>query len=182
MMIRISRPQIRVNLAINRRPSIVLKDTAEEGAQLPMSTVDESVVSFRLFGDDLEPDLVTAKLALTPSSANAKGTPFGGRSRGHYQTGVWLLDSQLPKEAELNDHLQWLLDRLEPRIEEITEMRNMGYGTDFYCSLFMFREQAGIELTPEILSGIAALGAVLGLSMNCFEDDVSNSNGNDVID
>lgn len=79
---------------------------------------ERTFATFRVAGDNLVPDDLTAVLGIHPTQAYAKGQRYsrGPRSpdlRG--RTGVWLLSSDgQVKSNHLTDHIEWLLNRIAP--------------------------------------------------------------------
>jgi len=131
-------------------------------------------VSFRFTSDALDPRLVTQELGITPESAHRKGavTLIRGVPRGRRATGVWIMSSQLPDSAFLDQHLKALLTVLEPKAKAIQELKDKGYAPEFYCGLFLEDWNEGTTLSPDTLGRIAALGAQLGLDVyNVAEED-----------
>lgn len=134
-----------------------------------MAEIHEVHVSFRLSSDSLDPNVVTGQLGLTPTNAFAKGemSPPGrvtGRSFIH-RTGGWRLESPLPRSAELDDHLRALLDLLSAKAPIIRGYKDQAFTVDFFCGLFLNSFNERLELPPETLARVAALGATLSLDI-----------------
>jgi hypothetical protein len=130
--------------------------------------VDRTVASFSLWGDTLDPDVVTAALQRAPSRAFKKGDPTPSTHRNpnlYRQRGTWQLTSTLPREVPLDRHLRHLLDQLSPHAIQIQAFVRDGYEAEFFCGLFLERWNRGSGLRPSTLSRIAALGASLGLDI-----------------
>lgn len=131
----------------------------------------EVEVSFRIFGEDLDPDAVTNVLGIRPDSAVRKGEErdlkVGSRviHLRPARQGMWSISSKLPPDNPLEEHLQGLLALLEPKAEVIRGLAESGCSVDFFCGLFLRDYNDGVTLPPELLSGIAALGAELGLDI-----------------
>jgi uncharacterized protein DUF4279 len=124
--------------------------------------------SFRLIGDRIDPDAVTRATGLTPSRSHKHGElmPSGDRV---WRRGVWSLDSEdaaFDRGTELEDHLSWLLDRLEPHADALHQlMAERGLKADFLCGCFIEGFQAGLELSAETLMRIGRLQASIGLDI-----------------
>jgi hypothetical protein len=134
------------------------------GGDLP----DRKHASFRVTGADLSPGRITAATGLTPDIAYRRGDarPNGTIAQ---RRGQWSIDSSPPLDKHgnhLEDHLRWLLGRLEPNAAAIRRIcEEDGLVSDFYCGYFMGQANSGFEISPEILAGIASLGAILGLDI-----------------
>jgi hypothetical protein len=122
-------------------------------------------VTFRLFGDSLDPKAVSAQLGVEPSYAHAKGDLVPSRqARIHRRSvGTWQLASAAGDGATLEAHLSDLLDRLPA--DGVRSVTAVGYQADFFCGLFLDVSNEGLILTPETLGRIASLGATLGLDI-----------------
>jgi hypothetical protein len=122
--------------------------------------------SFRLFGDSLRPALATERLGITPAHAHAKGDLQPRNRNRPYRTGTWIIDSALPFDRPLDDHVSHLLDRLEPVTEQILEFESLGCRADFLCA-FDFSENTGggVSLEAETISRMAAIHAEFSLSI-----------------
>ncbi len=134
-----------------------------------MGKVSEVDVSFRLFHDSLNPAEVTAQLGLTPTAAYAKGEmsppgPVTGRSYRR-RTGMWRLQSPLPRAAERDDHLRALLEQLDAKASRIQAFKDKGVTVDFFCGLFLGDVNEGLGRPPETLARVAALSAMLDLDI-----------------
>jgi hypothetical protein len=119
---------------------------------------------------------VTAALGITPSFGHAKGDPFPKRPGRLHETGVWGLQSPLEETVDLEEHLLWLLDALEPRLDELRRLEAAtACRLDFYCSYFCADASCGFDVPPSTLSRIAALGATFGVSFWASADAWGNA-------
>jgi hypothetical protein len=133
--------------------------------------VDRTRASFRISGDTLDPERITARLGLQPTRAFAKGdlSPPGRVTGRKYRrrVGLWSLQSPLPTTASLDDHLSHLLDQLDPHADAVGALVREGYQADFFCGCFLEAFNRGMELPATTLRRIAALEATLGLDIYC---------------
>ena len=127
-----------------------------DSSDMPMPT---SRVSLRIFSPELNPDLVTQTLNLTPDRSHHIGDYIDKSKRATYKHGMWGIHSKLSKEESFAAHLENLLLILEPRQEEILKLGE-DHTVDFYCGLF---SHIGFDLSPDILKRIANLGATLSV-------------------
>jgi hypothetical protein len=79
--------------------------------------------------------------------------------------GGWILESSLPRSAELEAHLVWLLDRLEPVARCVRSFQERGYQVDFCCGYFQWSGQCGPVLSPQLLARLGAFGVELGIDI-----------------
>jgi hypothetical protein len=128
-------------------------------------TISESRVAFRVVGDFLDPDIVTASLGVTPTHAHRKGQLMSHHSERCYHTGVWLLESTLLETEPVDEQLHQIMGMLSSRANSIQQLIAEGLKAEFYCSYFFNREQGGVlELSPETLAELASMRIPLGIS------------------
>jgi hypothetical protein len=139
---------------------------------------DHKLASFRLRGDALNPDAITRATGLTPHRAHRKGDHRPSSDRRleagrpelpPWRSGLWSLHSEsaLPRtDNHLEDHLNWLLDQLEPVVEVVKQFcADDDLTADFFCGYFMHQSNSGFALNTRTLSRIVALGATLGVDI-----------------
>jgi hypothetical protein len=138
-------------------------------AEPPSEQQDEVRACVRFGAPDLDPDAVTVALGLAPTEAHRRGEPRRTRRATitgkppTYRVGIWWLDSPLPTSATVQEHVEWLLDRLEPRAEEVRKIAATGIKPDFFVSVLPLSTQFGFELSPEVMRRIAALNIWFGV-------------------
>lgn len=126
---------------------------------------DVKKASFRLCSDELDPETITHATGLVPDRAHRKGEPRESKTGRHpiWRSGLWLIDSSTAlstSAAPLEEHVKWLLDRLEPSGDQLRVVcREQGLVGDFYCGYFMHQWNSSIGLDPQTLGRIAALNA-----------------------
>ena len=127
-------------------------------------------VSYRLTGNDLDPDSITELVGLEPRTAYRKGElrtfPDGSFGAPH-RFGMWSMSTEglVARTEDLDRHLVWLLDRLEPAGEQLRALVDGGYRADFFCGCFMGGWNSGWEVPAGILERIGQLGARIGLDI-----------------
>lgn len=128
-------------------------------------------VSFRFIGPQVNPGLVTSRLAITPSFAHEKGDPMPKYPGRRYSTGYWGLDSSLPETEAIEAHLSYLLDLIEPKAAAIRTLLSPGCRGDFYISYFTDSPQGSLELSPELAQRVGRLRLGITVSIYCSVDD-----------
>jgi Domain of unknown function (DUF4279) len=138
-----------------------------------MAEIDRASASFRLFGDTLNPEVVSEQLGMAPSSAGAKGESRPSRKKSpplRWRTGSWILESRLPQSSKLDEHLRDLLDRLEAHAATIRGFVAQGYRADIFCGCFLDASNEGTLLQPDTIRLLGLLGVPLGLDIYCLCD------------
>jgi hypothetical protein len=127
-------------------------------------TCEETEASFRMFHEMLNPSEISRLLNLEPSDSYRKGDIVGriGRPRPF---GAWLLSTEeVVQSRDLRRHLDWLVDHLIDRVDELHHLREHGYRMDVYCK-WVSGGQGGPTLSPRNMEGLSALGLKLGIEV-----------------
>ncbi|WP_326564993.1 DUF4279 domain-containing protein [Amycolatopsis rhabdoformis] len=118
----------------------------------------QTSATFRLGGDrGASARAVTDLLELAPTFAAEAGERVGRRSSAVRATALWSLTSPVGDEAELSDHLTWLLDRLEPKTGELWQLADRGYSADWFCAAASHAAEHAVELDRALLVRLVAL-------------------------
>jgi hypothetical protein len=113
-------------------------------------TARAAYASVRVFGDLLDPLDVTRALRLPPDRVYRNGEPRIARRRdglvhegAPYQQGLWAMCSERwVGSTELDVHIRWLLDQLEPRAAELQRLLEAGASGGIFCHSAGTSEQA----------------------------------------
>jgi Domain of unknown function (DUF4279) len=88
---------------------------------------DRVVAELLIYGDELEPDVLSERLGISPSRSKRRGqitTNSLGRSR-IAKVGMWFLSSENNVESkELRRHLDWLISQLRDLVSELRVLQN----------------------------------------------------------
>lgn len=124
----------------------------------------EKEIQASLFIYDGEPEKITRMLGVQPSIAHRKGDVWqlGSNHKDsplRHGTDVWVLDSPLPKSAEEDEHIEWLLSKIRPHTAAMREVGKKYYAMiSFTCFYYEYRQ--GIRLEKETLKELADLNIV----------------------
>ena len=131
--------------------------------KLPMDVDDDgkwSRTCIRIFGETLQPEEIEAKLGLKATRTHVKGQPRSRRYNVPWRHSLWLLESPLSDDHDMADHLKWLLDRLEPRLDVIRTL-SAEYRVGLMCGFSSGSGQGGFTLDSTTLGRTAKLGVPL---------------------
>lgn len=123
-----------------------------------------SKASLRIFSEELLPDEVGAVLGLRATSVHVKGEPRSRHHKDVWRDSFWYLASPLGDERVMGDHLNWLLDSLEPRMDAVMKLSET-CRIDLFCGFSSENGQGGFTLDPATLARIARLGVPLILDL-----------------
>ena len=122
-----------------------------------------SHASLRIFGEALQPDEVGAALGIEASYVHLKGQRHG-RNGPAWRESAWLLQSPLGKEHGLDEHIKWLLERIEDKVDVVRKLCGE-YRIDVFCGFSSGCGQGGFTLDSKTLERIAKLGVSLALDL-----------------
>jgi hypothetical protein len=138
-----------------------------------MAKIQETKVSLRFSGDDLDPQELTERLGAMPSSAAVKGetlTSASGRERVA-KTGKWLLrvEAAAPDE-EFQEQVTRLFEQLTSD-HDIWRDLSRRFAGNLFVGLFLGCSNEGVEIEPETVNAIAARGLELGFDIYAPSDE-----------
>lgn len=120
--------------------------------------------SLVIAGETLQPDEIGYRLGLTPTRTRLRGEPRSPNSKLVWNHSSWQLDSQLSDNREPVDHLNSLLDLLEPKSSAIKEVVGE-FHVEIFCGFSSENGQGGFTLGPAMLGRLARLGIPLTLDL-----------------
>lgn len=140
-----------------------------------MADVSRTRASLRIFGDDLDPDEISALLGAPPTLSGKKGEVRVDQ-RGVEQiatTGRWLLRVASRQPGDLDGQLVELLSPLTP---DTAVWRSLvaRFKADIFCGLFLKEMNQGFELRPETLEMIGSRGLPLGFDIYSAPPEETN--------
>lgn len=127
--------------------------------------MDATSVSLRFFGDDLDPDQVSEKLGVSPTSARRKGDVMRHDDLEHVApTGSWLLSSERQSHNRLEAQIVSLFERLTSDLSVWRELTSK-YKADLFCGLWSEAWNRGLELSADVTRAMADRGLALGFDV-----------------
>jgi hypothetical protein len=118
-----------------------------------------------LSGTALQPEDVTARLGIAPSHSHQIGDPHGSRGL-LYPNSIWILSSRNhATSTDLEEHIAWILDQIEPRQEAFMAIRGALPTADVFCMAVSRYSHSGLEFSPRLMGRLATLGLALGLDI-----------------
>ncbi len=108
-----------------------------------------SSAGIRIIGQKLELEDISRELGLVPSHVHRAGEldKFGEP----YTQDMWLLESPLGKRSELDSHLKWLVQQLEPGFGYLKTIKSQSK-IDVFCG-YTGIDDGGLSLSPEAGDG-----------------------------
>lgn len=138
-----------------------------------MPVLHHSLVTLRFFGDDLNPDEITALLGASPTAAHHKGQQFTGSRPGAVRiarTGSWRLNAARREPEDLEAQIFEILDQLT---SDLAAWQSLApFRPDLFCGLFMASGNDGVSLSPRAMLALGQRGIELGLDIYDAEEEV----------
>ena len=123
---------------------------------------NETIASLRVHSETLSPDDISTTLGKTPTSIGEKGALMspGNPASHRRETSLWLLESDLPRSVELEDHIAHLLTFIEAHSVQFSRIR-AHCETDIFCGFFSHQSQGHFYLDVKLMNRLVALNADL---------------------
>ena len=125
-------------------------------------------VSLVLRGEELDPQMITEMLGITPRRSFKRGDQRGRDNKDKkWSYGFWMFESAGQIESlNLKMHIIWLLEQLEPAKPNLLEIsRNDAFDAKISCFWIMPSTNEVLTIDPELLSRIAALNIRIELDI-----------------
>lgn len=124
-----------------------------------MGQLQKSTATLGFYGDDLDPDEITALLGVTPTVGVAKGgswlTSLGGEKVAH--TGSWRIEANPCEPEDLNGQIEALLSSITADLDAWLTLTRRFRGVIF-CGLWLKTHNQGLELRADMLGLLAERG------------------------
>ncbi|KXU95246.1 hypothetical protein AB839_13210 [Stenotrophomonas sp. DDT-1] len=147
-----------------------------------MTIFHHSLLTLRLFGDDLNPAEITALLGANPTAAHHKGQQLTGNQPDAVRiarTGSWQLDAERREPEDLEAQIFEILDQLTGDLAVWQSLAR--FRPDLFCGLFMGSSNDGVSLSPRVLLALGERGIELGLDIYEADEEVRNAQRQKVI-
>lgn len=129
-----------------------------------MAGISRVSVSLRVFGEELEPDEVSALLGHQPTRFHRKGDLSTQGGSSVEPTGAWILDSVLSEKAEIEEHVEALLSLISNDSDEWANLTQR-FSASILCSVFLDQYNEGFELSPRLTQSMAERGLVIAFDI-----------------
>ena len=121
--------------------------------------------AFCVYGDTLQPEELNRNLGIQASNSGLKGEHQSKYPRARpLRTSIWILNSPLDDHLPLHDHLKWLLDMLEPKLDVVGGVVKR-YDARLFCGYSSEHGQGGCTFDAALLERLAKFGVPLVLDL-----------------
>ncbi|WP_454886231.1 DUF4279 domain-containing protein [Sphingomonas oryzagri] len=122
-----------------------------------MAALHETTMTLRFFGDDLDPDEVTARLGCLPTFGAKKGgiwiTKRGAEKVA--RTGFWRIAVENRQPGDLDAQIAELLEQCSDDLSAWTDLTAQ-FTANVFCGVFMDERNEGASLSPESMRLLGA--------------------------
>jgi hypothetical protein len=129
------------------------------------SDADRTWATFRMWGGGLEPHEVSTRLNIDPSRAHRRGDRRGKNKV--WANNHWELTSQdQVSSSDLEVHINWLLDQLEPgQTELLMLLAEPDVQADIFCYWESATGQGGPGFSPSVMRRLVEFNLKLNLDI-----------------
>jgi hypothetical protein len=131
-----------------------------------MAALRETTMTLRFFGDDLDPDDVTARLGCSPTFGAKKGSLWitKGGTEKVARTGFWRLIAKDRTPGDLNAQISELLANCTNDLSKWTDL-TARFEASIFCGIFMLESNEGADLSPASLKSLGLRNLRLSLDI-----------------
>jgi hypothetical protein len=138
-----------------------------------MAQLHKSVVTLRISGDDLIPEVITKLLGASPTFAQTKGDRIVGKKTGQARIakfGMWQLCAADREPEDMDGQIHEILSQAT---DDLGVWQNIvaKYEVDLFCGLFMRFGNEGLTISAVSLEALGVRGIQLGLDIYEGDDD-----------
>jgi hypothetical protein len=127
-------------------------------------TCKATYATLRIYHDDLEPEVVSSRLAITASKSQKKGQSIGTNRIA--PVGGWFLTSENHVNSkDVRRHVDWILTQLAGKEDQFLKLQDEGYETDIFCYWLSASGHGGPELDPELMQRLVSLRLIIGFDV-----------------
>ncbi|MFZ5705844.1 MAG: DUF4279 domain-containing protein [Pseudomonadota bacterium] len=131
-----------------------------------MAELNKTVSTLRFFGDDLDPDEITARLGCVPTVGARKGGAWitKGGTEKVARTGFWRLSVKERQPGDLDAHVTELLTLCSDDLSVWADL-TARFTADIFCGVFMEESNEGTTLSAETMKKMGLRNLPLDLDI-----------------
>jgi hypothetical protein len=127
--------------------------------------LEESLVSLRIAGEELDPAEVTRLLGIEPSSSQIKGQELPSKTRVRIaKFGQWCLKATPAKPEDMNGQVAEILECLTSDLQ-VWKGLSERFEIDLFCGWFMGESNEGVGISPKVLLSLGERGIELSVDL-----------------
>lgn len=123
-------------------------------------------------GEEVEPEALNKTLGIQATSSHRKGDQkisSSGQEYAPFRAGLWAFQPIVAEEAILADHLEALLEVIEPHIEKLHTClaEKIDWQADIFIGIFGEGGNLGFEIPVDLLDRLQRLRLKLDFDIYC---------------
>ncbi|MBC6481736.1 MAG: DUF4279 domain-containing protein [Hormoscilla sp. GM7CHS1pb] len=123
----------------------------------------EILASFTLTGE-FDPEEITNKVGIIPSETWRMGELIHPKGTIRHQQNGWSLKSKLEKSAELEDHVKYVLEQLQPGWIPLAELCTQ-HDAEIDCVIYVNGQVTAIHFDKRIIDLVNKLNAEIDVDL-----------------
>jgi hypothetical protein len=140
-----------------------------------MSAIHHSIVTLRIYGDDLVPQDITKMLGALPTHSVAKGQEIVGRKTGKVRvakTGMWRLCASDREPEDIDGQIREIFSQITADIA-VWQSITKKYRANLFCGAFMSETNDGLSISPQSMAVLAERGIELWFEIYAPLQDIA---------
>ena len=117
--------------------------------------------SLRVMGKDLNPDVVTDRLGISPTYGHRRGdanVSSSGRLLGERSEGIWIFEFDVDPLKTIDDNLRMVTRLLDGKQEMLSSFNREGFRTDVMIGVFDIEGPIGFSISSDTALALGSLG------------------------
>ena len=138
-----------------------------------MAQLQKSVVTLRIYSDDLVPQQITELLGVSPTHAKSKGEKTVGSKTGKEyiaKSGIWRICASDREPGDLDGQIREILSQVTAD-RSVWQSITTKYRVNLFCGLFMNETNDGVAISPQSLAALGERGIELWFDIYAPLDD-----------
>jgi Domain of unknown function (DUF4279) len=124
-------------------------------------------VSLRIIDESCLPEEITKEIGILPSVSWHKGD-IRSKTQLQEKDNGWELKSTLPEESSLAEHVNYLLELIEPAQSHLEEATRK-YDSLLACAIYFDEETPEIHFDRDVIQRLSALNLSLDIDLYCLD-------------
>ncbi len=116
---------------------------------------------FRVMGETLLPERVSAALEVAPDQSHRKGderVASSGRRYSAFSEGLWVLESSARPDSSVDKHIRTIVKRLRGKELALQKLKQEGFRMDLFVGVFGVKDELAFSISDKTIAEVARLG------------------------
>ena len=141
-----------------------------------MSAIHHSIVTLRIYGDDLVPQDITKMLGVSPTHSAIKGqqtsvSPTTGKV-AFAKAGMWRLCASDREPEDIDGQIREIFSQITANVA-VWQSITKKYRANLFCGVFMSETNDGLSIPPQSMAVLAERGIELWFDIYAPLQDIA---------